>query len=166
MVHCRFFVDSVMIWVFPNNKRLGVLYQQKQVMQVVSSILNADNWATQGGFVKINWSHFHLQNIWHWCKWNRIYGEATRVNENASKWWDMPSYSSLTPRQRLFLRWVHQNYIIYGYYNDSTRFPTSPPECAIFVSSPSYFWSCNLYSRACSILLLIMEMKQKNLDDF
>ena len=57
MVHCRFFVDSVPIRVFLNNERLGVPYPQKQAMKVASSIWNADNWATQGGLVKINWSH-------------------------------------------------------------------------------------------------------------
>ena len=95
MVHCRFFVDSVPIRVFPNNERLGVPYPQKQAMRVASSIWNADNWATQGGLVKINWSHspfictykgFNIDA-------NKIIlnVETREVNENGNKWWEMTS---------------------------------------------------------------------------
>jgi len=129
-----FFVDSVPIRVFPNNERLGVPYPKKQPMKVSSSIWNADNWATQGGRLKINWSHSPFistyKNFDIDANESGVNAESGGVNENGSKWWDMPSYSKLTPLQRRMLRWVHRNYIIYDYCNDSTRFPTSPPECA------------------------------------
>jgi xyloglucan:xyloglucosyl transferase len=103
-------------------------------MKVSSSIWNADNWATQGGRLKINWSHSPFistyKNFDIDANESGLNAESGGVNENGSKWWDMPSYSKLTPLQRRMLRWVHRNYIIYDYCNDSTRFPTSPPECA------------------------------------
>jgi len=130
-----FFVDSVPIRVFPNNEKLGVPYPNKQPMKVSSSIWNADNWATQGGLVKINWSHSPFISTYKGFDIDADeYGvnrESGGVNESAgSKWWDMPSYSSLSPLQRRMLRWVHRNYIIYDYCNDSARFTTAPTECA------------------------------------
>ena len=132
MVHCRFFVDSVPIRVFPNNERLGVPYPQKQAMKVASSIWNADNWATQGGLVKINWSHSPFISTYKRfdIDANEMGLNGVHAENGSSKWWDMPAYSSLSPRQRRMLRWVNRNYIIYDYCKDSTRFPTSPPECA------------------------------------
>nr|CBL95263.1 hypothetical protein [Pinus pinaster] len=129
-----FFVDSVPIRVFPNNERVGVPYPKKQPMRVSSSIWNADNWATQGGRLKINWSHSPFISTYKGFDIDAneygLNGESRGVIENGSKWWDRPSHSSLTPLQRRMLRWVHRNYIIYDYCKDSTRFSTSPPECA------------------------------------
>ena len=35
---------------------LGVAYPKNQAMRIYSSLWNADNWATRGGAVKIDWS--------------------------------------------------------------------------------------------------------------
>eukprot|EP01018_Ginkgo_biloba_P015464 Gb_05591 [translate_table: standard] len=58
-----FLVDDVPIRVFKNlQKTMGVLYPSLKPMQVVASLWNGEDWATEGGKKKINWklSPFHV----------------------------------------------------------------------------------------------------------
>ncbi|MFS7997903.1 putative xyloglucan:xyloglucosyl transferase [Helianthus anomalus] len=50
------FVDSIPIRVYRNYEIQGIGFLDRQGMQVYSSLWNADNWATEGGLVKIDWS--------------------------------------------------------------------------------------------------------------
>ncbi|KAF2285255.1 hypothetical protein GH714_039126 [Hevea brasiliensis] len=50
------YVDSVPIRVFRNYESEGIAYPNKQGMRAYSSLWNADNWATRGGLVKIDWN--------------------------------------------------------------------------------------------------------------
>eukprot|EP01018_Ginkgo_biloba_P002974 Gb_40789 [translate_table: standard] len=134
-----FFVDDVPIRAFPNNEKLGVPYPKNQAMGVYSSIWNADDWATQGGLVKTDWSHAPFVSTY--TNFDIDACECTGhpdcittcSSQDGSKWWDMPAYASLTAQQMQKLQWVHQKYIIYDYCKDSARFPTPPPECAGFL---------------------------------
>ncbi|CAH2042895.1 unnamed protein product [Thlaspi arvense] len=53
---CLFLIDNVPIRVFKNQEDLGVPYPKTQPMGMYSSLWNADDWATQGGLVKTDWS--------------------------------------------------------------------------------------------------------------
>eukprot|EP01018_Ginkgo_biloba_P011728 Gb_04597 [translate_table: standard] len=130
-----FLVDDVPVRVFGNEeKEKGVAYPQRKAMGIYSSIWNAEEWATEGGAVKTDWSHapfiatyknFSIDA----CECNGTSNSVSECTAVGRSWWDKPSYSSLTPHQRRMLRWVHRNYIIYDYCKDSSRFPTPPPEC-------------------------------------
>jgi len=50
------YVDSYPIRVFRNYTEQGVPFPTRRQMYVISSIWNADNWATQGGRVKADWT--------------------------------------------------------------------------------------------------------------
>ncbi|XXG45811.1 hypothetical protein AAC387_Pa02g0794 [Persea americana] len=50
------FIDGIPIRAFPNYESMGIPYPNKQAMKVYSSLWNADNWATRGGLVKIDWN--------------------------------------------------------------------------------------------------------------
>ncbi|PIA58410.1 hypothetical protein AQUCO_00500378v1 [Aquilegia coerulea] len=53
----EFLVDETPIRVFTNKEKKGVPFPKDQPMGIYSSIWNADDWATQGGRVKTDWSH-------------------------------------------------------------------------------------------------------------
>ncbi|MFS7985578.1 putative xyloglucan:xyloglucosyl transferase [Helianthus anomalus] len=53
---CRFMIDNIPIRVFNNNEAYGVPYPKSQPMRVYGSLWNADDWATQGGRVKTDWT--------------------------------------------------------------------------------------------------------------
>lgn len=55
--HIIFYVDATPIRVYKNNEAMGVPFLNRQAMAVFSSLWNADDWATQGGQVKTNWSN-------------------------------------------------------------------------------------------------------------
>lgn len=50
-------VDGIPIRAFLNKEVNGIPYPKSQPMEVRASVWNADDWATQGGRVKTNWSH-------------------------------------------------------------------------------------------------------------
>ncbi|MFS7997902.1 putative xyloglucan:xyloglucosyl transferase [Helianthus anomalus] len=134
------FVDSIPIRVYRNYKSEGIGFPDQQGMQVYSSLWNADNWATQGGLVKIDWScapftaglrKFNARA----CKWNgpvSIYQCAYPIYAN---WWTSPVYKQLSWDQQGKLKWVRDNHMVYNYCTDYERFNWQmAPEC----SKPQY----------------------------
>ncbi|KAF5759274.1 putative xyloglucan:xyloglucosyl transferase [Helianthus annuus] len=134
------FVDSIPIRVYRNYKSERIGFPDQQGMQVYSSLWNADNWATQGGLVKIDWScapftaglrKFNARA----CKWNgpvSIYQCAFPIYAN---WWTSPVYKQLSWDQQGKLKWVRDNYMVYDYCTDYERFSwLMAPEC----SKPQY----------------------------
>ncbi|XP_057828320.1 xyloglucan endotransglucosylase/hydrolase 2 [Cryptomeria japonica] len=116
--HILFMVDGVPIRVFKNNKAVGVPYPESQAMGVYSSLWNGDSWATQGGLVKIDWSHAPFVAAY------RNFQAHNSFNERYQT--DM-----LSPAEKKKLWWVKKNYMIYDYCNDKQRYPVPPPECTI-----------------------------------
>ncbi|KAL0015545.1 hypothetical protein SO802_002614 [Lithocarpus litseifolius] len=51
------YIDSVPIRVFRNYQNKGIAYPNEQGMRVYASIWDGDNWATEGGRIKINWAN-------------------------------------------------------------------------------------------------------------
>ncbi|PWA83221.1 beta-glucanase [Artemisia annua] len=69
------YVDSIPIRVFRNYQSEGIGYPNQQGMRVYSSLWNADNWATRGGLVKIDWTAAPFEAYYRRfraraCKWN------------------------------------------------------------------------------------------------
>ncbi|KAK1382761.1 Xyloglucan endotransglucosylase/hydrolase [Heracleum sosnowskyi] len=52
-----FLVDNNPIRVFNNQESIGVPFPKGQHMRVYASLWNADDWATQGGRVKTDWTN-------------------------------------------------------------------------------------------------------------
>ncbi|VAI79202.1 unnamed protein product [Triticum turgidum subsp. durum] len=55
--HIIFMVDDMPIRDFRNLEGKGIAFPKNQPMRLYSSLWNADDWATQGGRVKTDWSH-------------------------------------------------------------------------------------------------------------
>ena len=91
--------------------------------------MNADDWATQGVLIKMDWSHAPFISTYNnfsidACK------HSAGMTARCSSWWDEPAYASLDAKQRLKLKWVEEKYMTYDYCKDSVRFATPPTECA------------------------------------
>ncbi|KAF8022353.1 hypothetical protein BT93_F0014 [Corymbia citriodora subsp. variegata] len=134
-----FLVDETPIRVHTNLEHRGVPYPKDQPMGVYSSIWNADDWATQGGRVKTDWTHAPFVASYRNFEINACECPATvaaadnakRCSSSAERryWWDEPMVSELNLHQNHQLKWVRANHMIYDYCKDTARFPVIPVEC-------------------------------------
>ncbi|KAF7823089.1 xyloglucan endotransglucosylase/hydrolase protein 9-like [Senna tora] len=136
-----FLVDDTPIRVHTNLEHKGIPYPKDQAMGVYSSIWNADDWATQGGRVKTDWSHAPFVATYRGFEINACEcggGSVASTAENASKcsssedrkyWWDEPTLSELSVHQSHQLKWVRAHHMVYDYCADTARFAATPAEC-------------------------------------
>ncbi|ERM98688.1 hypothetical protein AMTR_s00109p00131990 [Amborella trichopoda] len=130
------FIDGLPIRVFTNNEAIGVPFPNEQAMRVYSSIWNADNWATRGGLVKIDWtrapfiarlSRFNPRA----CEWTGPISLTACGSNSPANWWTKPTYHKLSYSQMGQLKWVRDNFMIYDYCKDTKRFNgRMPRECS------------------------------------
>ncbi|KAK6785277.1 hypothetical protein RDI58_018732 [Solanum bulbocastanum] len=132
-----FLVDNIPIRVFNNHEALGVAFPKNQAMRVYASLWNADDWATQGGRVKTDWSMAPFTASYrnfntNACVWSAATstsscgGSKTESVNNDQTW----QTQQLNANGRNRLRWVHQKYMIYNYCADANRFSQGfSPEC-------------------------------------
>ncbi|BBN02750.1 xyloglucan:xyloglucosyl transferase [Marchantia polymorpha subsp. ruderalis] len=128
-------VDDTPIRIYKNIESvLPNSYPTKQPQVVAMSIFDASTWATRGGAVPAKWEHapfevnyrdFSFQA----CKvLNNDVNSCTRNYEG--NWWESAENQSLNPTRASQLKNVHQNYMVYDYCTDRTRYPTAPVECS------------------------------------
>ncbi|PIN01972.1 Xyloglucan:xyloglucosyl transferase [Handroanthus impetiginosus] len=119
-----FFVDNSPMRVFHNHESLGVPFPKNQPMRVHCSLWNADDWATQGGRVKTDWSKAPFVAYYRNFK---IDGCAVGTSSCGSRSWQN---QELDAKGRNRMRWVQQKHMIYNYCADVQRFPQgTPAEC-------------------------------------
>ncbi|KAL2476602.1 Xyloglucan endotransglucosylase/hydrolase protein 15 [Abeliophyllum distichum] len=130
-----FLVDNIPIRVFTNNEAIGVPYPKSQPMRVYCSLWNADEWATQGGRIKTDWTKAPFIASYRNFNANGCVSGASSQSSCATKTGDPLNNESwqtqtLNASDRNRLRWVQQKYMIYNYCTDVQRFPQGlPPEC-------------------------------------
>ncbi|KAL5731054.1 xyloglucan:xyloglucosyl transferase [Ranunculus cassubicifolius] len=134
-----FLVDETPIRVFSNKEAKGLPFPKDQAMGVYSSIWNADDWATQGGRVKTDWSHapfvasykgFDINGCEVPISTNNGVDNSKKCSATEGKyWWDEPVMAELNVHQSHQLMWVQAKHLIYDYCTDSSRFPVTPAEC-------------------------------------
>ncbi|KAF3787747.1 Xyloglucan endotransglucosylase/hydrolase protein 9 [Nymphaea thermarum] len=138
-----FMADNVPIRAF--RKQQDTLLQppfpDSKPMWVYGSVWNADDWATQGGRVKTNWSDSPFISQFRGFEIDACEvggmpssdGDATERGRCADAetgfWWDTPAKATLSPHQVRQLKWVSRRYKIYDYCRDVTRFVVKPVEC-------------------------------------
>ncbi|KAJ0104853.1 hypothetical protein Patl1_19437 [Pistacia atlantica] len=130
-----FLVDGIPIRVFANKEENGVIYPKSQAMSIRGSVWNADDWATQGGRVKTNWSHspfvatfrsFEIDA----CELSPETDDVeARCGASRQFWWDKPSVRELNRHQSHQLKWVRRKHMVYDYCKDVARFTELPREC-------------------------------------
>ncbi|KAG2608240.1 hypothetical protein PVAP13_4NG277300 [Panicum virgatum] len=135
-----FMVDDLPIRDFRNLESKGIAFPKSQPMRLYSSLWNADDWATQGGRVKTDWSHapFSASYRGFWADaCVAVAGGKTRCGAAvgteraaapAGDWYNQEL--DLTLQQRM--RWVQRKYMIYNYCTDPKRYPQGlPAECSM-----------------------------------
>ncbi|XP_050384016.1 xyloglucan endotransglucosylase protein 1-like [Argentina anserina] len=134
-----FLVDNIPIRVFHNLESVGVPFPKNQPMRIYSSLWNADDWATQGGRVKTDWTHAPFTASYRNFKANACVAGSSSSSCGVST---SASTSSLTDQQSAWqnhnldaagrnrIRWVQQKFMVYNYCTDLQRFPQGlPAEC-------------------------------------
>ncbi|CAN6456587.1 unnamed protein product [Victoria cruziana] len=129
------FIDGIPIRVYENHENAGVPYPNKQGMRMYTTLWNGEDWATQGGKVKVDWnaapfvarfSRFSPKA----CKWQGPSSISDCSSPGPRNWWTSPSLQRLGYAQLGQLRWVRQNFMIYDYCRNPKRFHGDlPPEC-------------------------------------
>lgn len=123
-----FWIDSIPIRVFKNNEAAGVPYLNSRPMNIITSLWNGEDWATDGGKVKIDWSKAPFVASYQSFEVNACSVSSAPCTNN---WWDQSEFQSLNQYQLDRLIWVRKHYMTYDYCQDASRFPTPPPECAL-----------------------------------
>lgn len=128
-----FSVDGIPIREFNNMESQGVSFPKNQPMRIYSSLWNADDWATQGGRVKTDWTHAPFTasyrnfnaNACVWASGSSSCGSSPSA-DSGSDWLNQELDSASLER----MRWVQTNYMVYNYCADLQRFPQGlPTEC-------------------------------------
>ncbi|KAK6933655.1 Glycoside hydrolase family 16 [Dillenia turbinata] len=127
-----FSVDGTPIREFKNLESKGIPYPKNQPMWLYSSLWDAEDWATQGGRVKTDWSQapfvasFRNFNAQACVVASGINSCNSRSSSNA---W---MYQSLDSSGQAKIKWVQKNYMIYNYCTDYNRFAQGVPrECSL-----------------------------------
>ncbi|XP_010440650.1 PREDICTED: xyloglucan endotransglucosylase/hydrolase protein 2 [Camelina sativa] len=131
--HIVFYVDKIPIRVFKNN-RFGVNYPSKP-MQLVASLWNGEEWATNGGKDKINWAYAPFKAQFqgfpeHGC---RLDGQSNnrKVCGSTRYWWNNRTYNRLSANEQKTMENVRAKYMTYDYCSDRPRYPVPPTECRL-----------------------------------
>ncbi|GLJ20777.1 hypothetical protein SUGI_0378600 [Cryptomeria japonica] len=132
-----FGVDSIPIRAFKSNESLGIPYPKNRPMKIISTLWNGENWATNGGKVKIDWSKapfiasfqaFEVDG----CVTSASPSPSPSPSPCVGHWWEQPEFEGLSQDQLNKLGWVPKNYMFYDYCKEkSGRFSSVPIECAI-----------------------------------
>ncbi|KAL8506293.1 hypothetical protein ACS0TY_017241 [Phlomoides rotata] len=128
-----FLIDNIPIRVYNNHEAIGTPFPKKQPMRVYCSLWNADDWATQGGRVKADWSKapfvatYRNFNINACATGGSCDGKSMDSSNTEATTWRT---KELDARERNRLRWVQQKHIVYNYCSDSNRFAKGfPAKC-------------------------------------
>uniref|UniRef100_A0A453SQT6 Xyloglucan endotransglucosylase/hydrolase n=1 Tax=Aegilops tauschii subsp. strangulata TaxID=200361 RepID=A0A453SQT6_AEGTS len=140
--HIIFMVDDMPIRDYKNLEGKGIAFPKNQPMRLYSSLWNADDWATQGGRVKTDWSHAPFSASYRGFKADAcvvtaggrprcgasVGTEVAPGTGAAGEWYNQEL--DLTRQQRM--RWVQRNYMIYNYCTDPKRVAKGvPAECSM-----------------------------------
>lgn len=131
-VYDSLLVDNIPIRVFENKKAIGIPFPDSQSMRVYSSLWDADDWATQGGRVKTDWTKAPFIASYKNFNANACVQSSGSSNSSCSNSFNTEAWQSLEldaiGSRRL--RWVQKKYRIYNYCADRQRFAQGlPAEC-------------------------------------
>ncbi|VAI91271.1 unnamed protein product [Triticum turgidum subsp. durum] len=138
----QFAVDGTAIRDFKNHEARGVSFPKSQPMRLYASLWNADDWATQGGRVKTDWSkapfvasfrNFNadacvMSGGAQRCPAGTMEASAAGANGGSGSWWNQ-ELSGMGYRR---MRWVQRKFMIYNYCTDPKRVAQGlPAECKL-----------------------------------
>ncbi|CAK9329411.1 unnamed protein product [Citrullus colocynthis] len=134
------YIDSIPIRVFRNYEKAQkqrIAFPNKKGMRLYTSLWNADDWATQGGRVKTNWTNAPFTASMRQfrpraCHWIGESSNTQCATNSPTNWWTSPVHAQLTIRELAKLGEVRKKFMIYDYCRDPARKRPNgrmPPEC-------------------------------------
>ncbi|XP_077237847.1 xyloglucan endotransglucosylase/hydrolase protein 2-like isoform X2 [Tasmannia lanceolata] len=125
-----FFVDDIPIRVFMNKTEMGVDYPS-QPMQIIGSLWDGEDWATDGGKTKTNWTHAPFKAYFQGFDVQGCPSDNSNTEPclSSNLWWNTAEYSILNTSQIEAYENVKHKYMTYDYCSDQQRYPKPPPEC-------------------------------------
>ncbi|KAK9705970.1 hypothetical protein RND81_07G096200 [Saponaria officinalis] len=131
-------VDSIPIRVFRKYNDTEINYPDAQPMNAYASLWNADDWATQGGLVKTNWTLAPFSACFQNYDANACVcpdqSTVAKCSEtNPANWWtDASKYGQLSDTDYYQMEWIRQNYMIYDYCIGAVEHDLpAPKECSL-----------------------------------
>ncbi|KAG8386730.1 hypothetical protein BUALT_Bualt03G0179500 [Buddleja alternifolia] len=113
-----FLVDNIPIRVFHNHDSSGVPFPKSKPMKVYCSLWNADDWATQGGLVKTDWTKAPFVAYYRNFNISSCAAGGACDSRSENSW----QVYELNAKERNRLRWVQQKHMVYNYCADNKRF--------------------------------------------
>ena len=95
-------------------------------MGIYASIWDGSTWATRGGAIPIDWGKSPFVASFGRYQFDTCYGRGANCLNR--KWWNTPTYQTLSANQLGQLQWANQ-YKVYDYCEDKPRYPITPIEC-------------------------------------
>jgi Xyloglucan endo-transglycosylase (XET) C-terminus/Glycosyl hydrolases family 16 len=127
MFTCSFYVDGTPIRAFKNKESIGVPFPKNQQMRVYGSLWDAEDWATQGGRVKTDWTQAPFTAGYQNFSPDGCTSSDVNTCTKANSAW---MYQQLDSAGQQMMLSTQKNYMIYNYCTDVGRFPQGlPPEC-------------------------------------
>ncbi|MFS7954060.1 putative xyloglucan:xyloglucosyl transferase [Helianthus anomalus] len=128
-----FFVDNIPIRVFKNNMIKGVGYPNS-TMQVVVSLWDGSNWATEGGQVKADYTHGPFEAYFQDFNINGCHSSPSMPNIKCLSQdyrWNSKTYWTLKPNQQKAYELIKEKRMTYDYCTDGIGMmrPNDYKEC-------------------------------------
>ncbi|KAF8010576.1 hypothetical protein BT93_J1268 [Corymbia citriodora subsp. variegata] len=126
------YVDEVPIRVYRNWGLKGVRFPNDQPMKMYATLWDADDWATQGGRVKTDWSKAPFTASYkgynaNACVWPSSSSSCPSASPTPGNEWQN---QTIGVKGRNMLRWVQTKYMVYNYCTDFKRYHRRlPREC-------------------------------------
>ncbi|KAI3465899.1 hypothetical protein Pfo_022562 [Paulownia fortunei] len=129
-----YMVNDIPIRVYSNYASYGVPFPSRQPMRMYTSLWDADDWATQGGRVKTDWTKAPFTAYYRNYSANAcvVVASGNSCNNGTVNSLQAWQNQGLDANGRNKIRWVQQNYMIYNYCTDVKRFSRGfPKECKL-----------------------------------
>lgn len=132
--HIIFYVDDIAIRKYP--KRVSSTFPQRPLW-VYGSIWDASDWATENGKYRADYRYQPFV-----AKFSKFILSGCPVQDSScSAQFSNSLISSgtggLTSEERLKMKWIQRNYLVYNYCKDRERYPQRLPECGKHYQGPN-----------------------------
>ncbi|CAI9089066.1 OLC1v1023567C1 [Oldenlandia corymbosa var. corymbosa] len=125
-----FLVDNSPIRVYNNNQRRGIPFPSDQPMSVYASLWEAEEWATEGGRIKTDWTRAPFYASYRYFNANACVWSSSSFRSSCNSAYSQQAWQTqgLDAKARNRLQWLRSRFMIYDYCKDNQRFPQGIPQ--------------------------------------